>query len=236
MPAVVTGRFQRVASVPEAFADLVVDSLAAGTTTLFLSGGSLAADCYRSLAARAPRPPTGAVDWSTVDVYYGDERCVPPDDPDSNHRLVATTLLDVVGPPRSDHPMYRSGPPDEAAAAYQQEVARLPDLGLVHLGLGPDGHTASLFPRSAALSVDEPGCYVVANSDPLGHNPHDRITLTFAGIARARLVVVTVAGSDKHDALARVLAGEDLPAGRVTAPDVRWLVDAQAAGSLDLPR
>ena len=77
---------------------------------------------------------------------------------------------------------------------------------------------------------------MVANTDPLGNNPHERITLTLAGIARARLVVFTVTGADKHEPLARILAGEDLPAGRVTAPRVRWLVDAEAAGSLDLPR
>jgi 6-phosphogluconolactonase len=231
---VVTGSFERVDSVPAAFAELVVDRLAAGTTTLFLSGGELAAECYRVLADRsrgddAPR-------WSAVDLYYGDERCVPLDHGDSNHRLVATSLLDEVGAVRSDHPMYVSGTPEEAADAYQQEVAPLPDFGLVHLGLGPDGHTASLFPGSSALEVDDPGRWVVANRDPLGHNVHPRVTLTFAGIARAQLVVVTVAGAEKQDPLARILAGEDLPAARVTAPEVRWLVDDEAAGALDLPR
>jgi 6-phosphogluconolactonase len=229
------GAFQRCASVPGVFAELVTEQIADGITTLFLSGGTLAADCYQALAARQP-PGVGGPDWSTVDVFYGDERCVPLDDKDSNHLLAATTLLDVVGPVRSDHPMYRSGPPAEAAAAYQKEVAGLPDFGLVHLGLGPDGHTASLFPESPALAVDEIGVFVVANHDPLGHNVHDRITLTFAGIARARLVVFTVTGAEKHDALARILAGEDLPAGRVTAQEIRWLVDDEAAGSLELPR
>jgi len=232
----VNGVFERCESVPQAFATLVADRLVAGEHTLFLSGGSLAADCYRALAhrttaGRKPRP-----DWSAVDVYYGDERCVPLDDEDSNHLLVARSLLDAVGPVRSDHPMYRSGPPDEAAAAYQREIAPLPDFGLVHLGLGPDGHTASLFPASPALAVDEPGRDVVANHDPLGHNPHERLTLTFGGIARARSIVFTVAGADKHDALSRIVAGEDLPAGRVRGGDVRWLVDDEAAGSLDLPR
>ena len=210
--------------------------MAAGTTTLFLSGGTLAADCYRALAARHTTGAGATSDWSAVDIYYGDERCVPLDNQDSNHLLVATTLLDIVGPVHSDHPMYQSGPPDEAAAAYQSEVAGLSDFGLVHLGLGPDGHTASLFPESPALAVDKTGLFVVANHDPLGHNLHGRITLTFAGIARARLVVFTVAGADKNEPLARLLGGEDLPAGRVTAAEVRWLVDDEAAGSLDLPR
>ncbi len=222
--------------MPDAFSELVAEQIAAGTTTLFLSGGDLAAECYRALAARSVAGVGAEPDWSSVDVYYGDERCVPLDDQDSNHLLAATTLLDVVGPVHSDHPMYRVGPPTDAAAAYQHEIEALPDFGLVHLGLGPDGHTASLFPQSTALDVDDPGLYVVANSDPLGNNPHDRITLTLAGIARARLVVFTVTGAAKHEPLARILAGEDLPAGRVEAPDIRWLVDAEAAGSLDLPR
>ena len=230
------GTFERCASVPEAFAELVARQLADDMTTLFLSGGTLAADCYRALAARHTRGVGPEPDWSAIDVYYGDERCVPLDNTDSNHLLAATTLLDAVGPVHSDHPMYQSGPPDEAAAAYQAEVAGLPDFGLVHLGLGPDGHTASLFPESPALAVDQPGLFVVANHDPLGHNVHSRITLTFAGIARARLVVFTVSGADKTELLARLLAGEELPAGRVTAPEVRWLVDDEAAGSLDLPR
>ena len=230
------GTFERCESVPDAFSELVCEEITDDTTTLFLSGGDLAAECYRALAARHVTGVGPEPDWSSLDIYYGDERCVPLDDEASNHRLVATNLLEVVGPVRSDHPMYRSGPPPDAADAYQREIAPLPDFGLVHLGLGPDGHTASLFPESDALDVDDPGRYVVANSDPLGNNPHDRITLTFAGIARARLVVFTVTGAEKHDALARILAGEDLPAGRVDAPEIRWLVDSEAAGSLDLPR
>ena len=76
------------------------------------------------------------------------------------------------------------------------------------------------------------GHLVAANTDPNAVNPHERITLTFAGIARARRVVVTVAGASKHDALARIVAGEDLPGGRVTADDLVWLVDADALGDL----
>ncbi len=115
------GRIEQVESVPDAFAQLVVDRLAAAGDgagfSLFLSGGSTAEECYRSLAERG-RP--GVVDWSSVDVYLGDERCVPLDDPDSNHRMIAETLLDAVAPVRSDHPMYEAGSPEAAAAAYQQ--------------------------------------------------------------------------------------------------------------------
>jgi len=224
----VTGEVRLVPSVPEAFADLVAAELAAAGPgfALFLSGGGTAADCYRELAGRPGLP------WADVDVYFGDERCVPPDDPDSNHRMVAETLLGPVGPVRSDHPMYTSGTPAAAAAAYQRLVAPVtPDL--VHLGLGPDGHTASLFPGSAALGAAA-GDLVVANVDPNGTNPHERITLTLSAIARARRTVVTVAGRSKHAALARIRSGQDLPGGRVTGRDVLWLVDAAALGG-DVP-
>ena len=129
--------------------------------------------------------------------------------------------------------MYETGPPADAAAAYQRLVAALDRPDLVHLGLGPDGHTASLFPGSAALDDVDPDHLVVANRDPNGVNPHDRITLTLAGIARARHTVVTVAGASKREALARIAAGEDLPAGRLTGDGLLWLVDADALGDLD---
>jgi 6-phosphogluconolactonase len=229
------GRIEQVGSVADAFAQLVVDRLAAAAdgagSSLFLSGGSTAEECYRSLAERG-RP--GVVDWSAVDVYLGDERCVPLDDPDSNHRMIAETLLDRVAPVRSDHPMYEAGSSEAAAAAYQQLLEPLPAFDLVHLGLGPDGHTASLFPGSTALDVDDPGLFVVANRDPRANNPHDRITLTLAGIARARLVVFTVTEASKREPFQRIVAGEDLPAGRVTADEVVWLVDAGVTGT-DLP-
>jgi 6-phosphogluconolactonase len=224
----VNGTVRLVGSVPDAFAALVTEEIVASADgcRLFLSGGGTAQACYQALAAR------DGVDWSGVDVYLGDERCVPPDDPDSNHRMIVSTLLDAVGPVRSEHPMYGGGPPDDAAAAYQELVATLPDLGLVHLGLGPDGHTASLFPGSAALDITEPARTVVANRDPNGVNPHDRITLTYGGIARAGRVVLTVSGASKRDAFTRIAAGEDLPAGRVHSRDILWLVDSDALGSV----
>jgi 6-phosphogluconolactonase len=227
----VIGRIEVVPSVGDAFATLVAERLAAAPPegySLFLSGGSTAEEAYRTLAER-----TG-LRWASVDVYLGDERCVPLDHPDSNHRMITEALLDVVGPARSDHPMYRTGSPEAAAAAYQAEVAALGPLDLVHLGLGPDGHTASLFPGSEALAIDDPAVLVSANRDPLGNNPHDRITLTLPGIARARTVVFTVDGESKRAPLARIAAGDDLPAARVTADEVIWLVDAAAAGDTDL--
>jgi 6-phosphogluconolactonase len=235
----VIGRIERVASVPEAFAQMVAERVAASPPdgySLFLSGGPTARQCYQQLAERTSAgADRGGIPWSGVDVYLGDERCVPPDDPDSNHRMIAEVLLDVVGPVRSDHPMYRSGPPADAAEAYQHQVGALGRIDLVHLGLGPDGHCASLFPDSEALAIVDPEVLVAANRDPRANNPHDRITLTLGGIARARLVVFTVSGSSKQEPLARLVAGDDLPAGRVTADEVVWLVDDAAAGETDLP-
>src|SRR5664280_1458863 len=108
------------------------------------------------------------------------------------------------------------------------------ERGAVPLGLGPDGHCASLFPGSAALELADPDVLVAASRDPNAANPHDRITLTLAAIARARLVVFTVSGTSKHQAFARIAAGEDLPAARITADRVLWLVDTAAAGDVDL--
>ena len=219
------GTILLVPSVPEAFADLMVHELAGADPgySLFLSGGGTATACYQALATRSGLP------WNGVDVYLGDERCVPPDHPDSNHRMIVEALLDAVGPVRGDHPMFTAGTAAEAAAEYQDLMDDLsPDL--VHLGLGPDGHTASLFPGSTGLADTDPNHLVVANTDPSGVNPHERITLTVSGIARARRTVITVAGASKRQAFSRIRSGEDLPAGRVTGRDILWLVDDDALG------
>lgn len=230
------GTVHLVGSVPDAFARLVLDAMSVTRSdrfSLVLSGGSTARECYGRLAELGG-PGTG-VAWGDVDVYLGDERCVPPDHPDSNHRMVAETLFAVVGAVGSDHPMYRSGAPSAAAADYQAVIAPLPAFDVVHLGLGPDGHTASLFPGSAALDITDPGVLVVANQDPSATNRHDRITLTYPALARARLAVFTVSGASKRDAFAGVVAGADVPAGRVTADRIVWLVDQDAVGDTALP-
>ena len=232
------GRIELVDSVPDAFARLVAARVAAagdGGFSLFLSGGGTAEGCYRRLAALSGQGEPSASAWGAVDIYMGDERCVPPDHPDSNHRMVTEALLAKVGPVGSDHPMYTAGPPDQAAAAYQQLLEPLAAFDLVHLGLGPDGHTASLFPGSAALAIDDPAVLVAANRDPKANNPHDRITLTLPGLTRARLAVFTVDGESKSEPLARMAAGEDLPAARVRADEVLWLVGAAAAGDTVFP-
>jgi 6-phosphogluconolactonase len=223
-----------VADVPAAFAAAVAEAFArrpGPRFTLFCSGGPTARRCYQQLAAR----PDPGLDWSLVDLYLGDERYVPADDPDANQLLVRQALLDPLGPTgaaASFSPMPTELTLADCAAAYGETVDAVlegPGIDLFHLGLGPDGHTASLFPGAPTLAATatEP---VLPTVDPSGRNPHPRLTVTLPVIARARLAVFTVSGAEKAEAVARVRAGEDLPATRVTAGSVRWLIDPPALG------
>jgi 6-phosphogluconolactonase len=210
------GELRVVDDVPRAFAALVVEE---APSSLALSGGSTARECYELLAV-------AGVDWNEVDVFFGDERWVPVDDPESNEGMARHAFADQVKP-RAVYSVRHAGETiEEAADAYDRLLRDYGPLGLVHLGLGPDGHTASLFPGSPAL--DERERLVVATGDDL--HPHPRLTLTFPAIAQSRLAVFTVAGEGKRDALQRVKAGDDLPAGRVSAGRVIWLVDEAANG------
>jgi 6-phosphogluconolactonase len=216
-----------VDDVPRAFSDTVVGAFAARPGPRFalvLSGGPTARASYEVLAG------SDGIDWSVVDVYLGDERVVPPDDEDSNARLIREALLDRVGPLGSFTPMPTEGPAEDCAAAYQRTMSDLvtgPGIDLIHLGMGPDGHTASLFPGAPTLDAG-PGVLVLATEDPAGNNPHPRLTLTLPAINSARLAVFTVAGASKAAAIAALLRGEDLPAARVHAGRTVWLVDGPA--------
>ncbi|HET6965543.1 MAG TPA: 6-phosphogluconolactonase [Acidimicrobiales bacterium] len=217
------GELHVVDDLPGEFAARVIAAYQSRPNELFsfaLSGGSTARPCYERLAAES----TDSIDWLSVNIYWGDERCVPPDDPDSNQLLGRQALLERVGAANAVYPMNC----DEGPDAYQLMLGEIGKLDVIHLGMGPDGHTASLFPNSDALDAD-PGQLVARNEDPSGLNKHPRMTLTFTGIARSRLVIFTVAGESKREALKAVLAGEDLPASRVTADQVVWLVDREAA-------
>jgi 6-phosphogluconolactonase len=212
----VHGDVRVVPNVPEAFAELVVGQ---APGPLALSGGSTARRCYELLAV-------ADVDWSAVDVFFGDERWVPVGDPESNEGVARHVFLDQVHP-RAVHSMRQAGDTIEKAAdAYDALLRDHGQLDLVHLGLGPDGHTASLFPGSPALEERER--LVVATGDDL--HPHPRLTLTFPAIAQSRLAVFTVAGEGKREALQRVKAGDDVPAARISAERVIWLVDEAANG------
>ncbi len=219
----VNGQLTVVDDLPGAFASQVIGAFQQRPEELFclaLSGGSTARPCYERLAAESE----GRVDWLSVNIYWGDERCVPADSDDSNQLLGRQTLLERVGAANAVYPMSCEEGPD----AYALRLGEVGKLDLIHLGMGPDGHTASLFPASPALDAD-PGQLVARNEDPSGRNKHPRLTLTYAGLARARLVVFTVAGESKRDALKAVIDGADLPAARVQADQIVWLVDSDAA-------
>lgn len=215
-----------VDDVPAAFAERFVDAFQNRSNDQFsiaLSGGSTARRCYERLSDEGEQ-----VDWWAVDVYWGDERCVPRDSPDSNEQLVRESLLERVGAAGNVHPMRCA----EGADAYQIKVGDLGRFDLVHLGVGPDGHTASLFPGGDAMDSGE-GRLVVMSNDPTGENPHTRMTLTLKAINRAHLVLVTIEGAEKADAVRRIAAGEDLPPTHVDPERLVWLIDPAAAAGLE---
>ena len=210
------GDVEIVDDVPDAFADLVVKH---APRSIGLSGGDLARDCYARLRDREP-------DWSAVDVFIGDERFVTVTDRASNEGMARATLLDAVRP-RVIHGMARGDSPVAAAEAYDALVRDSPPIEFLHLGMGPDGHTASLFSGSPAL--EETQRFVVATGDDL--HEHPRVTFTYPAIARCLFVVVTVEGEDKREAIARIRAGDDLPAARIQAADrLLWIGDRAALG------
>jgi 6-phosphogluconolactonase len=219
------GELVVVDDVPAEFAERVIEAYHGRPNDGFsvaLSGGETARRCYERLADDAGNQ----LDWWAVDVYWGDERCVPLDSDDSNYRLGRESLLERVGAVNANYPMRC----EEGADPYQLRLGELGKLDVVHLGLGADGHTASLFPGSSGVEAD-PGRLVVMNEDRSGRNPHPRMTLTFAGIARARLVLVTVSGEEKRDALAMVRAADPAcPGSHVNADKVVWIADPAAAG------
>ena len=217
------GELLVVDDVPGEFAERVIEAFLARPGedfSLALSGGETARQCYERLADVGG----DQIDWWSVDIYWGDERCVPPGHEESNERLGRESLLEKVGAAHAVYPMRC----DEGPERYQLRVGELGHFDVVHLGLGPDGHTASLFPESPALEAD-PGLLVCLNEDPLGNNPLPRMTLTYSGIARARLALFTVTGAEKQAAMQAVYDGADVPAARVVADRVVWLVDRDAA-------
>lgn len=203
---------------------------ARGRCTIALSGGSTPGPVYLELG---DSDLSKKVSWSQLEIYFADERAVPVDHPESNYRLVKETLLrshpEVLG---QVFRMPADAPDrDQAAKRYAR---KLPDpLDLLVLGMGPDGHTASLFPGSAAL--DETEELVVAVTAP--KPPPERMTITPVVIGRARSIVVLVAGAEKAEMLARALGG---------GPDVKavpaqlarrgtWIVDQAAAAKVSAP-
>ncbi len=205
---------------------------ARGVCHVALSGGSTPRRLFQVLAAMGPT----ALPWARIELWWGDERAVPPSHADSNYGMTRAALIDPLAlDPARVHRLRGEDAPTIAAAAYERAlVAALgapPVFDLVLLGMGPDGHTASLFPGSPALA--EGDRWVVANPIDLPGGPAMRLTLTVPAINAARHVRFLVAGADKAAMLAQVLAGPraQFPAQRI-APghgDLAWLVDAAAA-------
>ena len=212
------GEVRVVDDVPATFAALLAQH---APRTLALSGGGTAERCYAALRSSAQ------LEWEDLTVLFGDERWVPVESPDSNEGMARRVLLDHV-PVRAIHSLRGAGADLQAAAdAYDALLASLGRVDVLHLGLGPDGHTASLFPGSPGLAVEDR--LVVPNGDDA--HPHPRLTLTFPGIARADVAVLTVEGADKAEAWRRVQAGDDVPAARIAPGEAIWLVDPAAARS-----
>ncbi len=235
-----------VLPTPEAVAEAAADRIVAaarnairrrGRFLVALSGGSTPRPVYALLSAP---PRVGAVDWSRVEWFWGDERCVPPDHRESNYGVARELLLDRL-PGVSTGAVHRMPADlpdrDREARRYQAELARAfgaasdasrpPALDLIWLGMGRDGHTASLFPGSAAL--EERRRWVVASWAPAP--AAWRLTLTLPIINAARSVLFVVTGTDKAGPLASIRSGSPaLPAALVHARSTVWVVDASAAG------
>lgn len=221
---------------PRRAAEWLAESIAAvlasrGHCTIALSGGRTPGPVYTALAAG----DSNRIDWNRVDVYFADERGVPPDDPESNYRMVRETLLTRVPVPAAQVHRVKGESPDleGAAAAYARE---LPDaLDVLVLGMGADGHTASLFPRSPAVLEQRRRAMVVESPKP----PRRRITITPPTITAARHVAVLVTGREKAPAVARALEGDaaplDVPAVLARPPHGVWILDVAAAGQLPRP-
>jgi 6-phosphogluconolactonase len=208
-----------------------------GRFSVALSGGSTPEGTYRLLGRE---PYRDRVPWDRVHLFWGDERCVPPDDPGSNYHMADQTLIAHVPIPAENvHRMPGELAPEAAARAYRRELedffcGPLPRLDLVLLGLGSDGHTASLFP--GAESLEALSDTVLAVEADYEGRPARRVTLTLPAINAARQVLFLVSGESKAEIVARVLGTRtgDLPAERVCpiAGELVWLLDEPAAGAL----
>jgi 6-phosphogluconolactonase len=204
-----------------------------GRFSVALAGGSTPKALFELLASDVYRD---RVDWPNVHVYFGDERTVPPDHKDNNYGMARATLLSKVPIPESHvHRMRGEIQPEEAAKEYGQLLKEHfgdGGLDLILLGMGDDGHTASLFPGTAALA--EPKHRAFANPVPKLNTT--RITMTAPFINRAREVLITVTGANKASRLSEVLEGprdtERLPVQLISpiTGKLTWLIDVAAAG------
>jgi 6-phosphogluconolactonase len=207
--------------------------------SVVLTGGGIGTAVLERVAELAAEPEHAVVDWTAVDVWWGDERFVPADDDERNERGARRALLDRVGVPAERiHAMPASdgdfAEPEQAAEWYAGQLGDgvLPRFDVLMLGMGPEGHVASIFPESPAARDERP---VVAVRD-CPKPPPTRISLGFAAINSAEEVWLLVSGEGKADAVAQALAGTDplqVPAAGVHGRRAtRWLLDAAAASKL----
>ena len=218
-----------------------------GTASVVLTGGGIGIAVLEQVAALAAEPAREVVDWTAVDVWWGDERFVPADSDERNELGARRALLDPVGVPAERiHAMPpsdgRYAEPEDAAGWYTGQLASaagagrtVPRFDVLLLGLGPEGHVASIFPESPASRDERPVFAVHDCPKP----PPTRISLGFSAINAAEEVWLVVSGEGKADAVARALAGAepvDLPAAGVHGVRAtRWLLDRAAASKLPEP-
>jgi 6-phosphogluconolactonase len=218
-----------VVDSPKEVAEVVANRLVKAAQeggNVVLTGGETPKLAYEQAAKRHP-------DWSRVEVWWGDERCVPPDHDESNYKLAEDALLDrLERQPHAVHRIRGELGKDEAAAAYEDELADTP-LGLLLLGIGPDGHVASLFPNAPTLR--EQGRVLPAEP---GLEPFvDRVTLSVPALSGAEEILFLLAGAEKADAARRAFVdepAEDTPASlvRATAGRTTAVLDRAAAATI----
>src|ERR1700680_314810 len=207
--------FESAEDVAVAAASDTAKRLREGARSLVLAGGTTPQRCYELLSQMD-------IEWGRVTIMFGDERCVRPDHPDSNYRMARETLLDRVSP-ATVHRMPAELGPDEGADLYAHIVASVAPLDVVTLGVGEDGHTASLFPGHPALKASALVVGIRDSPKP----PPQRVTLTLPALQRARRAILLVTGAGKADAVAKAKRCEG-PWGMIAG--ARWLIDRAAAG------
>jgi 6-phosphogluconolactonase len=219
----------RIEEDPQArAAELLVETVRAGGRVA-LCGGGTPGRAYELAAALEP-------DWSRAQVWFGDERAVPPDDPDSNYRLVREHLLDRLEGQPEVHRIRGELGADLAADAYDEELRGAMPLDLVLLGVGPDGHTASLFPDAPSLAVEGRLVVGAAGPPPEVGPTVERVTLTIPALSAAPRVAFLVTGAEKAEPVRRAFSatpGPETPSSlvRSRAGETLVLLD-RAAGAL----
>jgi len=216
------------------FSELAENAIAAcGRFTVALSGGSTPKRMFQQLSAMV-------LDWRHIHLFWVDERCVPPDHPDSNYGMTAEVLLNNIKIPSENiHRIQGELPPEQAALVYEKELRdyfeeKLPVFDLILLGLGSDGHTASLFPGSPALQEKKRWVVEVKHDTPPPPLV-DRVTLTFPVLKQAGEVIYLVSGKEKSGILSKILKSssisEPIPVSELSdnQSNTRWFIDRDAA-------